>query len=344
MNLLLAVRTVSETDDVHEIEGLAYPFRGRDTYGTFFSARTDYHWDLFPDVVPATDPAARSDGTPSYVRPLTFHHGFDADFGLERIGGWSPVRMDADGVWVRAQIDKRKAYYATRIQPLLAAGALGMSGGSAEHSVRIDQRSGEVLEWPAYELALTPVESNPLAQLATRAGETVTIIDGREEPTEPSSAKPTAVRYSPAAWDASAAAYVLGSLLDLLGGEGAETEQATMLRDAIANVQAFITAESAEIGQDGDTDPPSVVESLTVTAYAAGTRSERNPGQALHDHAITLGASCPAAGRADGDPADAQPTVIVVRSDAPDPLEEVRAGLAARAAEVAAEVVRSRTG
>jgi hypothetical protein len=48
--------------------------------------------------------------------------------------------MDADGVWVRAQIDKRHAYYESRLKPLLDSNALGLSGGSAEHSVRIDQR------------------------------------------------------------------------------------------------------------------------------------------------------------------------------------------------------------
>lgn len=164
-----AVRTVAETDDVRTIEGLAYPFRGRDTYGTFFSVRTDFHWDLYPDVVPG---ATRSTEDPKFIRPNTFNHGFDPEIGLSRVGGWSPVRMDADGVWVQAQIDKRGAYYATRLKPLLDGGHLGLSGGSAEHSVRIDNRSGEVLDWPAYELALTPTESNPLAQLAVRAAET----------------------------------------------------------------------------------------------------------------------------------------------------------------------------
>ena len=167
-----AVRTVAETDDFRIIEGLAYPFRGRDTYGTFFSARTNFHWDLFPDVIPT---ATRAE-SPLYVRPATYHHGFEPAFGLERIGGWSPVRMDDDGVWVQAQIDKRKDYYATRIKPLLDANALGLSGGSAEHSVRIDQKSGEIMEWPAYEVALTPVESNPLAQIAARAGDAVRIV------------------------------------------------------------------------------------------------------------------------------------------------------------------------
>lgn len=164
---LPAVRTVSESDEFRLVEGLAFPFRGRDTYRTFFSARTDFHWDLFPDVVPG---AVRAE-SPLFIRPSTYHHGFDPDIGLSRIGGWSPVRSDADGIWVQAQIAKRTAYYEGRLKPLLDAGALGLSGGSAEHSVRIDERSGEILEWPAYELALTPVESNPLAQLAGRSGD-----------------------------------------------------------------------------------------------------------------------------------------------------------------------------
>jgi hypothetical protein len=163
-----AVRTVSETDDVRIIEGLAYPFKGRDTYGTFFSARTDFAWDLFPDLIPGV-----RDGDPLFIRPVTYHHGFEPSMGLYRAGGYSPVRIDADGVWVQAQIDKRQQYYATRLGPLLDSGALGLSGESAEHAIRIDERSGEVLVWPAGPLSLTPIESNPLAQVyAARAAET----------------------------------------------------------------------------------------------------------------------------------------------------------------------------
>src|SRR5712675_2659553 len=110
-----AVRTVSETDEIRLIEGLAYPFKGRDTYGTFFSIRTNFRWDLFPDVIPGATRAAEE---AQFVRPTTFHHGFDPDIGLVRIGGWSPVSMDADGIWVQSQIDKRNDYYATRIGPL----------------------------------------------------------------------------------------------------------------------------------------------------------------------------------------------------------------------------------
>lgn len=272
-----AVRTVSETDDVRLIEGLAYPFKGRDTYGTFFSARTNFRWDLFPDVIPG---ATRAEDDAKFIRPNTFHHGFDPEIGLIRIGGWSPIRMDADGVWVRAQIDKRNDYYATRIGPLLDAGALGLSGGSAEHSVRIDNRSGEVLDWPAYELALTPVESNPLAQIATRAadtGDSLRIVAALANRPLDATIQ-TAVRYSPSAWDASAAAYVLSSLLDILGDEADDTEQAGFLRAAIASVQQFIGAEAAEIGTPEDAaeaveDSTTISETITVSAWQAGVRS-----------------------------------------------------------------------
>ena len=294
----LAVRTVSETDDVRVIEGLAYPFKGRDTYGTFFSARTDFSWDLFPDSMTE----------PQFIRPLTFQHGFDSDFGLTRQGGWSPVRIDDDGVWVQAQIDKRATYYATRLGPLLDAGALGLSGGSAEHSVRIDQRTGEVNAWPAYELALTPVESNPLAQIAARSAETaaslVRITDGSED-VPVTVVPPKAIRYSPSATDASMAAWVLGQLIDLIGEESDEADQVALLRIAADAVQAFITAEVAEIGSADDMDDMD----MSATAYLSAIRSH------LHPEA----------------PAEPQPvTIVTVREDVPD-FEALRAGLLARA-------------
>lgn len=157
-----AVRTVSETDDIHTIEvRLAYggPFNGRDSYGTIFSARTDWGLDLHPDGI-----------------PVLFNHGFEPDFGLTPIGRTTPTesfRSDADGLWVQIQLDKREKHYATRIRPLLDANGLGVSQGSAEHSVRIDNHTGDVLAWPLHEISLTPTESNPYSIIAARSAETL---------------------------------------------------------------------------------------------------------------------------------------------------------------------------
>ena len=166
----LAFRTVFENEDVHVIEGLLYPFAGpfkggKDSYGTNFSARTNFYWDLYPDRTPS-DPenvAAR------FVRPVTYQHGFDPDVGLSRIGGYSPVRQDKKGVWVQAQLDKHHEYY-DELRALLGEDALGFSGESSEHAVRI-AKDGEVREWPAGPASVTPTPSNPFAIVAARAAD-----------------------------------------------------------------------------------------------------------------------------------------------------------------------------
>ena len=165
-----AIRTVSETEDVHVIEGygpaFGGPFRGRDSYHTFASTRTNFHWDLFPDDMTE----------PRFVRPLNFQHGFDPDVGLTRVGGWSPVRTTDKGVWIRAQLDKHHAYYGA-IRELLGNDALAFSPESAEHAVRIDEKTGEWLDWPAIAMALTPTPSNPWSAIAARTAETLRIVE-----------------------------------------------------------------------------------------------------------------------------------------------------------------------
>lgn len=63
---------------------------------------------------------------------------------------------------------------------------------------------------------------------------------------------PTDARWSSAAADAADASYVLASLLSLLGDEADDPAQAAHLNTAIAEVQAFIAAESGEIGTPED--------------------------------------------------------------------------------------------
>lgn len=163
---IVAVRTISEDDRWHVIEGLAVPFggpfSGRDSYGTFFSKNTDLGLATRTDV-----------GIPI---PLWYHHGLDPDFRFDTIGSATPVRTDDDGVWVQAQIDKRHRYYETRVKPLLEANAVGLSGGSAEHSQKIAARTGEVLAYPLHEISLTPTEANPNAVIAVRADEIERIV------------------------------------------------------------------------------------------------------------------------------------------------------------------------
>ena len=156
-----AVRTVSEDENVRVIEGRAIPFggpfNGRDTYGTFFSARTDLALDV-----------------PTKV---WYQHGFDPDFRYDTLGKVTSYRTEADGVWVQAQLDKRHRYYEERVKPLLDKQGLGFSAGSAEHSYREDAKTGELLSYPVHEISLTPTPSNPFAFIAARSEEiTATLV------------------------------------------------------------------------------------------------------------------------------------------------------------------------
>ena len=157
-----AIRTVREDDDVHVIEGWGIPFVGPfggfDTYRTSARSTTNFHWDLFPD----------NPEDPQYRRPVTYQHGFDDEVGLRRIGGWTPIRTDKKrGVWVQAQLDKHDEYYAA-IRELMDKDALGFSSGSVEHAARIDDKTGDWIDWPAWDMALTPTPSNPWAMIAAR--------------------------------------------------------------------------------------------------------------------------------------------------------------------------------
>jgi hypothetical protein len=333
-----AVRTIFEDDNIRTIEGLGIPFggpfAGRDSYGTYASARTNFHWDLFPDIVPVTVRAGGEDqvvGEARFIRPVTFNHGFDPEIGLDRTGGWSPIRTDADGVWVQAQLDKRAKWYG-RIGELLDKDGLGFSSGSAEHSVRFDDRSGEWLDWPAYELALTPTESNPYAVIAARTAAAAGALAPDARPLPQAMRAFEAFRYSPSAWDASAAAYILASLADLLGEEGDEPDQAEMLRNAIGWLQTFIDAELAEVGTQEDAaeaadESTLVTESITVTAWASGVREGRRNstsdatrlGSAHDALAVVLDLAC-APGDDSGDStarsADASPAFRIVAESA----------------------------
>lgn len=134
------------------VEGLGVPFgapramHGKDTYRTYFSARTDLALDT-----------TAADGS----GPLLWQHGMDPAVGLMSVGRWTPVRTDKRGVWVRAELDP-KGPFTEPIGEALDAGLLGFSPGSAEHSVEVGP-DGMIRQWPLWEVSLTPTPSNPLA-------------------------------------------------------------------------------------------------------------------------------------------------------------------------------------
>jgi HK97 family phage portal protein len=137
-----------ETDDVRIIEGLGYPFRGRDTYGTFFSVRSTSTGTSSPT---STRPGDARDQAPLFIRPSP------STTASSETSASPPRRLEPRPHGRRRRLgsgaDRQAPAYYERLAPLLDANALGLSGGSAEHSVRIDQSSGEILAWPAYELA-----------------------------------------------------------------------------------------------------------------------------------------------------------------------------------------------
>ena len=336
-----AIRTVSETDDVHIIEGygpaFGGPFNGRDSYRTFASARTNFHWDLFPDSM----------DEPKFTRPVNYQHGFDSEIGLSRVGGWSPVRADDQGIWIRAQLDKHHAYYGA-LRELLGADALAFSPESAEHASRMDERTGEWLDWPAIAMALTPTPSNPFSIIAARSADTLRIVAALGKPEEPA----TAVRYSPAADHAAMGAGILGSLLYLISCEADEPEQLAMLQTAADSITEWIAAERAEIGTDaGDEMMPAY-----MTAVRAGKRNsaaDLSHVDAIHEHTVALGttshAETPPASTSDEPPDEAArsgdpvPTISFRIVEPVDPNAERRT-LAAFAETVAAAALRGFRG
>lgn len=142
------------SDEANTIEGWAVPFDGsfndgRDSYGTYFSARTDFRLDWYKE------------------RPLLWHHGLDKDVGLTPVGVVRSMEMRDKGVWMKAQLDAQSEYF-DAIRQLVKDGKVFLSSGSVEHLVRIDARTGHVEIWPIVEQTLTTTPSNLLADIPVR--------------------------------------------------------------------------------------------------------------------------------------------------------------------------------
>jgi hypothetical protein len=91
-----ALRMAADDDSI--IEGWAVPFDGhiaggKDSYNTFFSARTNFALDWFP----------------MDARPTLYQHGLDPDTSITPVGRMRSIEVketggehDKGGVWMRA--------------------------------------------------------------------------------------------------------------------------------------------------------------------------------------------------------------------------------------------------
>ena len=134
------------------LEGLAIPFGSphrKDLQGEYFTDRTDFHWDWFPN-----------DG-----RPTLYHHGMDSEMAGATIGRQISHEIKSDGVWVEVQLQKRSKWVEL-IRQLLDRDGLGFSSGALPQLVKTVKATGEILSWPWVELSATPTPASADARIA----------------------------------------------------------------------------------------------------------------------------------------------------------------------------------
>ena len=141
----MAVKFAEGSDTIIEGLGIPFggPFAGKDIQGETFTPDTDFCLDWFEK------------------RPLLYNHGLDGKIGTSRVGDVIAHEMTDDGVWVKAQLDKRTKYYQIVKQLIDAQGAGFSSGAVAYLSQR--SKSGEIKRWPWFEMSLTSTPANPKA-------------------------------------------------------------------------------------------------------------------------------------------------------------------------------------
>jgi len=123
--------------DAGIIEGIAAPFGSpdhRDAEGEWFSPRTDFALGWFAE------------------RPLLIGHGLGVA-GSEVVGKVVAVEKRAEGLWIRAQLDRAGAHFG-RIRDALAKGLLSFSSATMPHLAKVAP-NGAIEAWPLCEVSLT---------------------------------------------------------------------------------------------------------------------------------------------------------------------------------------------
>lgn len=142
------------------LEGLGVVFtdhKNPDLLGTFFMKGTDFNLPEQGKEI-----------------PVMYSHGYDSTIGQRKIGTAHVREMDA-GVWAQIQIDMHEDYladikpYLEKIRGFVEDGILGLSSGSALHTVDFEPagRSWWIKQWWLHELSLTvqPAEFKTLENL-----------------------------------------------------------------------------------------------------------------------------------------------------------------------------------
>jgi hypothetical protein len=133
------------------VEGLAAAWGSpsrRDRHGEYFDSSTDFALDLFPGP-----------------RPLLYHHGVHQDVGTSVIGRITNVEKRAEGLWVRAVLDKASRWF-ERVKAMLARGELAFSTATLSHLINMDQDK-RIARWPLVEVSLTPSPADPAARVVS---------------------------------------------------------------------------------------------------------------------------------------------------------------------------------
>lgn len=143
----MAVKFAEGSDNIIEGLGIPFggPFAGKDIQGERFTPETDFCLDWFEK------------------RPLLYNHALDGKIGTSRIGDVIAHEMTDDGVWVRAQLDKRTKYYGI-VKQLIDAQGAGFSSGAVPYLTQ-RTKSGDIRRWPWFELSVTNTEANPDAAI-----------------------------------------------------------------------------------------------------------------------------------------------------------------------------------
>lgn len=157
----MAVKFADGTDNV--IEGIGIPyggtFAGKDIQGESFTKSTDFCIDWFDK------------------RPLLYDHALNGTIKTYKVG--DVFHADAehdDGVFVRAELNKRGRYYKV-VSKLIEQGALGFSSGAVPYLVQQDAQKN-ITRWPWFELSLTTTPANPDAVVyAVKASDALDHMD-----------------------------------------------------------------------------------------------------------------------------------------------------------------------